>query len=165
VSPPAHRGHRRSVAAALTLLIASLAVFAAPAGARSVMVLDGTKVVWRFHTAKCTRTKHRFSAVFGGEVKNPDYALALTIDEFTGFHEYPVTLGPTSVVFLKLFGPNDAVYSNFYVPPFPAPGFGAVKFGSGGKLLGVGFAPAMFTSDASDAVVLAGGARCVYRKK
>lgn len=73
--------------------------------------------MWTFHTAACKRTKHRFTAVLGGEVRNPDYALAVRIDGFTGFHRYAVTLGPSlDGVFLKLFGPGDAVYSNFYKP-------------------------------------------------
>jgi hypothetical protein len=123
--------------------------------------------VWTFHTAKCVKTKHRFTAVLGGEVKNPDYAMAISIPGFTGFHDYPVALGPSLApgsVFLKLFGPNNSEYSNFYRPPFPSPGAGHVTFASGGKLMGVGFGPAMYTRDGSDAVLLTGVVKCNYKK-
>jgi hypothetical protein len=149
----------------LALAVSSTAHARASGGVR---VIHGTNVVWTFHTGACTRTKHRFTAVLGGETKNPDYAMAISIDGFTGFHNYPVKLGPSlgsGSVFLKLFGPGDAAYSNFYKPSFPVPGAGLVTFGSGGKLMGVGFGPAMWTRDGSDAVVLAGGVKCKYKKK
>jgi len=157
--------HRRSVIAgtlAFLLLLAAPAAMAA--GPHRVRVIHGKKTAWSFHTGKCVRSKHRFTAVLGGEVKNPDYALALEIDPFTGFHDYAVTLGPSSDVFLKLFGPKDAVYSNFYKPPFPAPSLGKVTFSANGRLMGVGFGPAMFSKDFTDAVVLAGVVTCRYKK-
>ena len=165
---PRLRSRRRRLRLAggsLALVIANGAWCVSSAQAHRVTVIHGKSVVWTFHTAKCVRSKHRFTAVLGGEDKNPDYALALSIDGFSGFHDYPVTLGPGSDVFLKLFGPDDAAYSNFYKPPFPSPGAGKITFSSSGKLLGIGFGPAMYTRDGSDAVVLSGVVTCSYKKK
>jgi hypothetical protein len=146
---------------ALALAASSTAQARAP---HRVVVIHGSQVVWSFHTASCVKTKGRFTAVLGGEVKNPDYAMAIVLDRFTGFHDYPVTLGPSGDSFMKLFGPN-AVYSNIYAPPFPSPGAGRITFADGGRLMGVGFGPAMFTQDASDAVSLTGVVKCKYKKK
>lgn len=151
------------------VLLALATAAASPAQAapsHRLLVVHGRDVVWTFHTAACKRSKHRFTAVLGGEVRNPDYALAVHIDGFSGFHRYAVTLGPSlDGVFLKLFGPGDAVYSNFYRPPYPVPGAGRVTFGNGGRVMGVGFGPAMFSADGSDGVVLAGAVTCKYPKR
>ncbi len=155
----------RGALAAFAVVLAAGASFAAPAGAHRVTVIHGKQVVWTFHTAKCVKRAHVFTAVFGGEDKRPDYAMGLRIDGFDGFHDYPLTLDFDSVVFLKLFGPNGAVYSNIYKPPFPSPGAGKVTFARRGKLLGVGFGPAMYTRAATDAVVLSGVVTCSYKKK
>jgi hypothetical protein len=150
------------------LALALAASSTAHARTHRVRVFHGSQVVWTFHTAKCVKSKHRFTAVLGGETRNPDYAMAVSIEGFTGFHRYPVALGPSLApgsVYLKLFGPNNSEYSNFYTPPFPSPGAGHVTFASRGKLMGVGFGPAMYTRDGSDAVLLSGVVKCKYKKK
>jgi hypothetical protein len=153
---------------ALLIVVALVGISAAPASAHSVHVIHGKRTVWKFHTAACKRSKDKFSAVLGGEKKNPAYAMAVVIDGFDGFGVYPVSLGPSldkGDVFLKLFGPGDKAYSNFYAPPFPSPGSGKVYFGDGGHLMGVAFGPAMYTRDATDAVAVTGVVTCKYPHK
>jgi hypothetical protein len=140
----------------------------ADARGHSVRVFHGSQAVFAFHTAECVKKKDIFTAVLGGEYKSPKYAMAVRIEGFSGFKDYPVTLGPSlgaGSVSLKLFGPRNAVYSNFYKPPFPSPGAGHVKFTHHGHLMGVGFGPAMYTRDASDAVLLTGVVKCKYPRK
>jgi hypothetical protein len=129
-------------------------------------VLHGSKTVWRFHTAACVRAKHHFSAVLGEGQKSHRYAMAVYIPGFDNFGLYPVSLGPgldNGDVFLKLFGPGDTAYSNFYAPPFPSSGSGKVYFTNDGKLMGLAFGPAMYTRDGTDAVAVTGVVTCHYR--
>lgn len=117
-----------------------------------------------FTTAKCTKSAHYFHAeAFSTDRK---YELDAFIRGFSGFHKYDVTLGSTNPsILFESTSPGTPAYSNQFQPAFPVPGFGQIDFSAKGKRVGIGFGPAMWSEDASTAVVLAGGLECKYKKK
>jgi hypothetical protein len=125
-----------------------------------------------FKTAKCKKGKPGKKGVsFFADAVSADGQYELTADIFfifTGFHKYDLTLSPRPHSVLRFSKAGDfrsGGYSNEFVPPFPVPGFGQIDFSSNGKRMGIGFGPAMWTEDASSAVVVAGGLECRYPKK
>jgi hypothetical protein len=167
----------KSMPAALlaTLLLGlALTIPQTAAAAESKVTVFGQENEVRaiFKTAKCTKGKKR-----GGKVSfyidsvstNGSYELTATIfQSFTGFHQYDLTLDPNPTAYLRFSEKGEyqsGGYSNEFVPSFPVPGFGAIKFSPDGKRVGLGFGPAMWNRDASDAVVLAGAVECRYPKK
>jgi hypothetical protein len=122
------------------------------------------QVLATFTTAKCTKGKHYFHA----EATSTDgqYELDAGIREFTGFHPYDVTLGSTNPhILFESKQAGTPAYSNQFVPPYPVPGAGQIRFSPKGKRMGIGFGPAMWSDDSSSAVVLAGGLECRYPRK
>ena len=59
---------------------------------------------------------------------------------------------------------GETAFSTLYVPPFPAPGFGQIRFRGKGKTMGIGY-QFMFNRDGTDGLVFAGALRCQYKKK
>jgi hypothetical protein len=155
--------------AGLTVGLALLLPLAAQASTPTVTVLgEGDTVLAKFKTAKCLKGKTPKGSFFAKATStNGRYEIAVEIlFAFTGFHEYPLVLEREPNPYLRFSAKGDeSGYSNEFVPPFPVPGFGQINFSRNGKRMGVGFGPAMWNRDASDAVVLAGGLECRYRKR
>lgn len=146
------------------------------AGSHQIQVLtSGSTVLTTFSSAKCEKRKAReggsriFHAI--SISKNKVYRLDVTIFDFNGFGaEYELNQGstdPDPAVFLTDLTDQsgDGNYSNAFEPPYPSFGFGEIAFRQSGKLMGVGYGPAMYTADASDAVLLTGVVECKYKKK
>jgi hypothetical protein len=146
------------------------------AGSHQIQVLtSGSTVLTTFSSAKCEKrkasegTNRIFHAI--SISKNRNYRLDVTIFDFKGFlAEYELNQGsidPAPGVFLTDLTDEsgNGNYSNAFEPPYPSFGFGEIAFRHGGKLMGVGYGPAMYTADASDAVLLTGVVECKYKKK
>lgn len=150
---------------ALALVVPSAAAASVPA----VTVIGGNdQVLAKFTTAKCLKGTTRKGSFFAKATStNGQYELAVEIlFAFTGFHKYDLSMEPDANPYLRFSLKGDeSGYSNEFVPPFPVPGFGQIRFSRNGKRMGIGFGPAMWNRDASDAVVLAGGLECRYKKK
>jgi hypothetical protein len=146
------------LALALTAPTAALAA----SGPEVSVIGENEQVLATFTTAKCVKGRHAFHA----EGIDGQYELDVFIRKFTGFHKYAVALGSAnpSIVFQSKQA-GSPFYSNQFDPPYPVPGFGLIKFSPNGKRVGVGFGPAMWSSDFSTAVVLAGTLECSYSKK
>ena len=102
----------------------------------------------------------------GGKSTNGAYTLGVDIYGFKGFkREYQVPFGvinPTVNVESTAAGGPD--YSNNYpFPGTPPPSAGAIAFGKGGAILGLGIY-ALPNPDYSQGVVLAGHMKCIYPK-
>lgn len=156
--------------------LVSLAVLApASALAASGVTVIGAEneTLATFKTAKCTKGKpgKKGRSFYADAIStNGQYELtAAIILEFTGFHDYDLTLGPDAGPFLtfakKGTKGDQGTFSNLYAPPYPVPGFGQINFSANGKQVGMGFGPAMWSRDAAKAVVVAGGLECKYRAK
>jgi hypothetical protein len=161
------------IAAILFLLAFLVPSGALAAGSPGVRVIGNeNEVLAIFKTAKCTKGKPRKGGVsFYADATstNGEYELlAAIVLGFTGFHEYDLTLSPDANPYLRFSRVGDFAsggYSNEFVPPYPVPGFGQINFSKDGRRMGVGFGPAMWSRDFSDAVVLAGGLECRYPRK
>jgi hypothetical protein len=159
-----------TVALALALAIPPLA---AAAGSKVTVFGQESEVRAIFKTGKCSKGKKQAGkgATFyiDSVSTNGKYELTATIfQSFTGFHKYDLVLDPNPTAYLRFSEKGEYAsggYSNEFVPPYPVPGFGQINFSSNGKQVGLGFGPAMWNRDASDAVVLAGGLECRYPKK
>jgi hypothetical protein len=151
--------------AALALLVPCAAAAATPA---VTVIGDNDQVLAEFTTAKCLKGTTRKGSFFAKATStNGKYELAVEIlFAFTGFHKYDLSLEPDPTPYVRFSVKGDSSgYSNEFVPPFPVPGFGQIRFSPKGKRMGVGFGPAMWNRDASDAVVLAGALECRYKPK
>jgi hypothetical protein len=152
------------------LALALLAPSAALALPGVTVIAQENETIAIFKSAKCTKNKSRkYGANFHLDATstNGAYELVATILGFSGFHKYDLVLSATANPVLRLNQVGDLAggYSNEFVPPYAVPGFGQIKFSPDGKRVGLGFGPAMWTRDASDAVVLAGALECRYRAK
>ncbi|QIG43562.1 hypothetical protein G5V58_13035 [Nocardioides anomalus] len=136
----------------------------------TVLGPDSSAELATFTKAKCYQQsrRKRFSAVATSTDKA--WRLIVVVPAFAGFdRDYDVPLadyapGNPTIVF-RSSDPNGPVWSSLDVPPFPVPGFGQVTFARKGKLMGVGFGPAMWNEGATSAVTLAGVLSCSYKKK
>jgi hypothetical protein len=144
-------------------------VFAAPSAASAAsspgvrVIGEDEQVLAIFKTAKCNKSKHFFHAeAFSADRQ---YELDAFIRQFSGFHPYEVSLGSTDPAILFSSAHPGPIYSNQFEPPYPVPGAGQIRFSPNGKRMGIGFGPAMWSDDASSAVVLAGGLECRYPRK
>jgi hypothetical protein len=153
------------LAVALGLVVPSPAAASAP----GVTVIGADEnMLAKFKTAKCLKGTTRKGSFFAKAIStNGRYELdAEILFAFTGFHKYDLSLEPEANPYLRFSVRGDQIgYSNEFVPPFPVPGFGQIRFSRNGKRMGIGFGPAMWNRDASDAVVLAGGLECRYKKR
>jgi hypothetical protein len=155
------------------VLALTLTAPAALAAQPKVTVLgEDDAVLAIFKTAKCKKGRTTKAGTnFFADAVSTNGRYELTVDiflGFTGFHKYDLTLDPEANPVLRFSEKGEyqsGGYSNEFVPPFPVPGFGQIKFSSNGKRMGVGFGPAMWSRDASSAVVVAGGLECRYAKK
>lgn len=162
------------LAALLTVALAGPAT-ALAAGSHEIDVYgsDGG-ITAKFSSAKCVKGKSQESgrrAFFAEAVStNGKYQLFVKVFGFDGFHEYQIEQGsidpnPGVTFQEKTENGGGSEYSNRFVPSYPSPGFGAIAFRQGGRLLGVGYGPAMYSRDLSDAVFLTGVVECHYKKK
>ncbi len=148
------------------MLVAVLAPSLSPAQAKpdptpEVTVFSGENQVAVFTTARCRKSGGDFKALT--PVVN-GYRLFVSIEAFRGFRTYDLEQGQDADPYASITQNGEAAFSTLYVPPFPAPGFGQVRFNRKGKIMGIGF-QIMFNRDGTDGLVFAGGLRCQYKKK
>lgn len=101
------------------------------------------------------------------------YKLFVKIFAFSKFTEYQVEQGqidPNPSIQVDRVGGEDpkSEFGNRFVPTFPSFGFGAIVFrrtNAGALLMGVGYGPAMYSRDLSDAVSLTGVVPCKKQRK
>jgi hypothetical protein len=131
---------------------------------------DG-KQLTTFSKARCKKQNGEFSA--RAVSTDGKWSLRLRIFQFRGFHaEYQVEQGklvPEPGIIVAPVGPagKDLYYASYINPPEPSPGFGEILFREGGRLMGVGYGPAMFSTRHSidDAINLTGVVTCEYPRK
>jgi hypothetical protein len=153
----------------LALLLPASAM--AASAAKVTVIGQENKILAVFKTAKCKTKKPKgvgTSFLSRAVSTNGQYELRADIFQpiFKGFDEYDLTLenDARAVLYFQALG-GGPVFSNEFVPPYPVPGFGKIKFSKSGKRVGIGFGPAMWSQDFSDAVVLAGALECRYATK
>jgi hypothetical protein len=105
-------------------------VQAKPDPTPEVTVFSGETQVAVFTTARCRKSKGDFKALT--PVVN-GYRLFVSIDAFEGFGNYDLEQGPNADPYASITKNGDTAFSTLYVPPFPAPGFGQVRFRGKGK--------------------------------
>jgi hypothetical protein len=154
---------------ALALLLPTSAFAITTAGVR--VIGQENKLLALCKTAKCKTKKPKgVGTSFQSRAisTNGQYELSADVFQpvFKGFDEYDLALeaDARAVLYFKQIS-GGPVFSNEFVPPYSVPGFGKIKFTKDGSRMGVGFAPAMWSQDFSDAVVLAGGMTCRYATK
>jgi hypothetical protein len=155
---------RGLLSTALLLTAASVAgpVNAAPDTTPSVIVMgEGDQPVAEFTTAKCRKSHGSFMAL---TPRVNGYRMFVSIEAFSGFRTYDLVRGPNADPYVSMMVNGEAAFSTLYVPPFPVPGFGQVRFSRTGKRMGVGFQP-MLNQAGTDGVVFAGALQCRYKKK
>ncbi len=164
ILPPAGPRTRIAVVGAMVLVLALTVASTTPAVVtpHGVLVLNSkSQVVATFRVAKCSKGKDYFRAK---AVSENGWVLQVLIREFAGFKTYPLALAKDADRWVLLFDPPETTrYSNVYVPPYPAPGYGRITFASRGILMGVGFSPT-YSKDFSDAVTFTGVLQCKYPK-
>jgi hypothetical protein len=157
--------------AALLLTLALLVPATATAAVPGVTVIgeeDITLAVFKKATCKRGRATKGTFYIDATSTNGKYELLAAFAGGFSGFHQYDLTLDPNANPYLRFSEKGEfssGGYSNEFVPPYPVPGFGAIKFSPDGKRVSLGFGPAMWNRDASKAVVLAGGLECRYPKR
>jgi hypothetical protein len=153
---------------AAALLVLAFGVSSATAAGPGVTVIGEENVTLAvFKKAKCTKGKKKTNFYIDSTSTNGKYELTASLLDFSGFHPYDLALDENASDFLRVSqkGVFDGGWSNEFVPPYPVPGFGQIRFSANGKQIGLGFGPAMWNRDFSSAVVLAGGLECTYPKK
>jgi hypothetical protein len=126
-----------------------------------IVMAEGDQPVAEFTTAKCRKSRGSFVAL---TPRVNGYRMFVSIDDFSGYHTYDLVRGRNADPYVSMTLHGDAAFSTLYVPPFPVPGFGQVRFARKGKRMGVGFQP-MFNEAGTDGVVFAGALKCQYKKK
>jgi hypothetical protein len=135
--------------------------------AHEVTITRGNAVVGVIKSAQCVRRKHGgFPFIAHHKRTGSGWGLFVHFATFAGFHHiYDLHPGaPNDEPYVVVTSPTDVRYSNLYVPPFPAPGFGQIRFSNNGKLMGVGYFPT-WDQGAGDAVIITGVLKCHYPKK
>ena len=151
-----------SVALLLTATWVAGPVNAAPDTTPKVTVFgQDNQIVAEFTTARCRKSKGSFVAL---TPRVNGYRMFVSIESFSGFHTYDLVRGPDADPYVSMTVNGEEAFSTLYVPPFPVPGFGQVRFKAKGKRMGVGFQP-MLNAAGTDGVVFAGALECRYKKK
>jgi hypothetical protein len=122
-----------------------------------------------FSKATCEKNKAgEFRAIASSRDND---LLTLRIPDFHGYKaEYQIEQGempgnPT-LDFYKNTGDGHAtVYSNEFLPPYETVEIGEALFRRGGKLLGIGFGPSMYSHDGGSAIFMTGVLECEKPKK
>jgi hypothetical protein len=162
-------------------LIVSLACLGLSAGPAMAPAAEGvhklevygegssSKPLTIFETAHCGKTKK--GGFFATSTSRDGDLLTFRIPNFNGYKaEYTIEQGempgnPTLDFYEKGEGGHATVYSNEFVPPYETVEFGEALFREGGKLLGIGYGPSMYTEHAGKAVFMTGVVECEKPKK
>ncbi len=148
-----------------------LALLAPTANARVTILGDNGQKVDTIAKGKCRVSGKKGSKDFflTAKSKAGKFALTVFIDSpvFTGFHDdYTIFYGGSDPQVFLHRNSDDEVFSNFKIPGTPAGavGGGAIKFGKGGRKVGIGLSPASSKSF-TEGYSFAGVIRCKYRKR
>jgi hypothetical protein len=159
------KANRSVLSISLLVLIAtpvSGLAHAAPDTTPKVIVMsEGDEPVAEFTTAKCRKSHGSFMAL---TPRVNGYRMFVSIEDFSGFHTYDLVRGQNADPYVSMTLNGESAFSTLFVPPFPVPGFGQVRFSPKGKIMGVGFQP-MLNQAGTDGVVFAGALKCRYKGK
>jgi hypothetical protein len=126
----------------------------------AVGVYEGGEKVADFSTAKCTRSKRKFTLLTGHDHGWIMYAQA---KPFSGYHHYNFPRGHATGTYVELSHAG-VDYASDFKPPAAVPAAGGLEFTQkDGSLVGVGFMP-MFSADGSQEITVTGVLRCSYPK-
>jgi len=126
-----------------------------------IVMTEGDQPVAEFTTAKCRKSRGGFVAL---TPRVNGYRMFVSIEDFSGYHTYELQRGRNADPYVSISLNGESAFSTLFVPPFPVPGYGQVRFSRKGKLMGVGFQP-MFNEAGTEGVVFAGGLKCQYKKR
>jgi hypothetical protein len=120
------------------------------------------RTVAEFPTGSCSVSRR---AGFSAEASNPPYTLSANI---RGFDKFTTNRGVYSMEYGRGKNPNFIVrgpggpFGNTFLPQgVEPPGGGAMAFGEGGRLFGIGMFP-VFNQGANNAVMVIGALKCRY---
>jgi hypothetical protein len=129
-----------------------------------VLVDRGGVILKVFTDAKCSVDKNGFTATstkYGAR-------LLVRVQPFDGFGRYELKAGTKSGRYVSTFASftdsGGHQFASNFVPPHPVASGGAIQFGQGGQLIGVGFEPT-FNASGSEAIIFTGVMKCHYAKK
>ena len=178
---PGRLSTRRAVfgGAAVQLALAGLVMFtsvavAAPSSPEGkpkpypnphgVLVDRGGVILKVFTDAKCSVGKNGFTATS----RKHGTKLLVRVQPFHGYGRYPLKAGTASGRYVSTFASftdsRGHQFASNFVPPYRVAGGGAIRFGQGGQLIGVGFEPT-FNASGSEAVIFTGVMKCHYAQK
>jgi hypothetical protein len=115
--------------------------------------------------AKATCKKEKDGSFFAAANSRDDDLLTLRIPNFHGYKaEYSIEQGEApgnpTLDFYEKNGHHATVYSNEFVPPYETVEIGEALFRRGGKLLGIGYGPSMYTTSGGKAIFMTGVLEC-----
>lgn len=129
-----------------------------------VLVDRGGIILRVFTDAKCSVGKNGFTATstrYGAK-------LLVRVRPFHSFGRYELKAGSATGRYVSTFAaftdPSGHQFASNFVPPYRVASGGAIQFGDGGQLIGVGFEPT-FNASGSEAVIFTGVMKCHYAKK
>lgn len=161
--PVARRFVAVMAAGAVAVVFGQAPSQAADAPVHQVKVLTRYGLVAKFKSAKCRKRSGGFDLLT--QEVDGGYSLFVSIDNLDPKQDvYPVTQGKSDPFVSVVQHGSDLRYNNVNKPPFPAPGFGEIRFDDKDpKLIGIGYSHA-YTHDASDAATITGVLKCKYSK-
>ena len=129
-----------------------------------VLVDRGGVILKVFTDAQCSVGKNGFTATS----RKHGTKLLVRVQPFDGFGRYELKAGTESGRYVSTFASftdsSGHEFASNFVPPYRVASGGAIQFGQGGQLIGVGFEPT-FNASGSEAIVFTGVMKCHYAKK
>jgi hypothetical protein len=129
------------------------------------VLVDRRGLILRVFTdAKCSVAKNGFTATS----RKRGARLLVRIQPFDEFGRYELKAGTQNGRYVSTFASftdsSGHQFASNFVPPYSVASGGAIQFGQGGQLIGVGFEPT-FNASGSEAIIFTGVMKCHYAKK
>jgi hypothetical protein len=158
---------------ALGLASGGVAVASSPVdGAEhSITVLgpNSSDQLTTFVRARCGR---EHDGAFRGRAVSTDkkWKMTVSVPNFHGYDAtYDIPFGTYDpdlpAVLIKPTHGDSPSFASWHTPGYDVPAFGQVTFGKKGKLMGVGFGPAMYDEGGTSAISFTGVVTCRTKKK
>jgi hypothetical protein len=136
----------------------------APVKGGGVYIVNRIFAVKFVDTANCSISRSSFTA----KARRYSASLVVHIEPFTGFHDYVLRrgsiTGPYVSTFIDFTTPSGVDYASNFVPPYPIPNVGAIRFSPNGELIGLRMNP-MFDANGESSVISRRGMGCRYPKR
>jgi hypothetical protein len=130
---------------------------------------DGADQLTTFTKAKCGK---EHDGAFRARAISTDKAwrMLVGVPNFKGYDEvydipFGTYTGEDAAVLIRPAKADTPSYASWHHPSYPVPGYGEVRFDNHGKLMGVGFGPAMYDENGQTAITFGGGVTCKGKKK